>query len=229
MVITLTAEEMRVCMDFAYRCAENQQQIEFGQRDTAERGIPEIGRDNLIGKMAEVAFAKMLRERYNIYIELDFEFYPRGVWDRQDAKINDWRIDVKGTRGGGRWLLVEWSKLNFRQRDNDLSHLYVMASVAWDRETDSPVGTVDLIGCASINRLKPDEELTTIIRKGETLPGTRTAMQADNYGIRFNQLTTDWDFIINKITTEPPPDTDDYPNPYTGQTTAEILREKGRA
>ena len=30
-------------------------------------------------------------------------------------------------------MLIEWNKLNFRQRDNNLSHLYVMFSVDWDR------------------------------------------------------------------------------------------------
>lgn len=193
--ITLTAEEMRKCLDFAYRCAENQQKIEFGQQDTAERGVSEIGRDNLIGKMAEVAFAKMLRKRYGIIIELDFKFYPRGKWDGQDTVINGWKVDVKGTRQGGRWMLVEWSKLNFRQREDDLSHLYVMASVVWDRDTDLPTGAVDLIGSASINRLKPGTALTSVLHKGNPIPGSRsgTPLQADNYGIRFTDLTTDWD------------------------------------
>ena len=224
MVIRLTEEEIRRCVEFAYKCAGNQQRIEFGQRDTAERDVPEIGRDNLIGKIAEVAFAKMLRKRYHIDIDLDFNLYPRGEWDRQDMVINGWKIDVKGTKNNGRWMLIEWSKLNFRQRDDELSHLYVMASVAWDRSRDLPTGNVNLVGCASINRLKPDVKYTHVLRKGSFIPGTRSnkPLQADNYGIRFSHLTTDWDSIMRKITTEQPPDTDSYPNPYTGETTAEI-------
>ena len=123
MVIWLTEEELGRCREFSLRCAEQQQQIEFGQSDTAPRGVAEIGRDNLIGKIAEVAFAKMLRERYGLAVELDFNYYPRGVWDDQDTVINGWQIDVKGTRQGGRWMLIEWSKLRFRQKEGKLSHL----------------------------------------------------------------------------------------------------------
>ena len=60
MLIGLTREELALCEEFSLRCAEHQQQIEFGQSDTAPRQVGEIGRDNLIGKIAEVAFAKML-------------------------------------------------------------------------------------------------------------------------------------------------------------------------
>ena len=65
----------------------------------------------------------MMKENYGIDVPLDFNYYPRGQWDDQDAEINGWRIDVKGTRKGGRWMLIEWNKLNFRQRDNNLSPL----------------------------------------------------------------------------------------------------------
>ena len=77
MRISLSKAEIKRCNDFAYKCAENQQMIEFGQQDTVERSIREIGRDNLIGKIAETAF-KMLKNRYGISIKLTFEFYPRG-------------------------------------------------------------------------------------------------------------------------------------------------------
>lgn len=60
MIIELTHEELNKCSEFAYKCAQNQQSIEFGQSDTIPRLTNEIGRDNLIGKIAEVAFAKMM-------------------------------------------------------------------------------------------------------------------------------------------------------------------------
>lgn len=144
MRITLNEQEFANCVEFSKKCALNQQQIEFGQSDTKPRGTAEISRDNLIGKMAEVAFAKMLHECYGIEIELDFNYYPRGKWDDQDAEINGWRIDVKATRRGGRWMLIEWSKLDFRQKQDKLSHLYVMASVDWDRGYDLPHRDVEL-------------------------------------------------------------------------------------
>ena len=100
MHIVLTKSEIDKCIEFSYKCAEAQQAIEFGQDDTVPRGIEEIGRDNLIGKVAEVAFSKMLLRDFDLKVPLDFECYPRGKWDDQDTIINGWRIDVKGTRWG---------------------------------------------------------------------------------------------------------------------------------
>lgn len=95
MIVELTREELQKCNEFAYKCAQNKQSIEFGQSDTIPRSANEIGRDNLIGKIAEVAFAKMMLQDFNIKIELDFEYYPRGEWDDQDTIINDWNLFLK--------------------------------------------------------------------------------------------------------------------------------------
>lgn len=220
MIIELTKAEIDLCEEFAHKCAENQQEIEFGESDTVPRSKKEIARDNLIGKIAEVAFEKMLLNNYNLHIQLDFKYYPRGKWDSQDAVINDWKIDVKGTRQGGKWMLVEWGKINFRQKDKDLSHLFVMASVFWDRVNDIPTGKVNLIGYASILKLQDGISTTQILRKGSLLPETRNpvALQADNFGIKFEDLESNWDFVINYILNHKPPTLDDYPNPYTGKT-----------
>lgn len=225
MIIELSKEEIKKCEKFSFKCAKNQQEIEFGQTDTVPRNIKEIGRDNFIGKLTEVAFAKMLAEKYDIHVKLDFEYYPRGEWDGQDTIINDWKIDVKGTRKGGKWMLVEWSKINFRQRDKDLSHLFVMGSVHWDRETDLPTGKVELVGCASILKLKNNVDTTKILRKGSLLPDTQNPvhLQADNFGIKFKDLNKDWDFIINYILENKPPELDNYPNPYTGETYKDLF------
>ena len=223
--ILLSAEELEKCITFSKQSAINQQAIEFGQKTTKARGTSEIARDNLIGKIAEVAFSKMLRENYGLDVPLDFNYYPRGQWDNQDAVINGWRIDVKGTRKGGHWMLIEWSKLNFRQRDNNLSHVYVMFSVDWDRSADRPTGRVSYEGAASLSKLSADCPTTYVLRKGETIPGTKTHLQADNYGIRFRDLYKHLNhFVAYLQEQEPPPTlTDNYKNPYTGQTTAEIL------
>lgn len=74
-----------------------QQQIEFGQSDAAPRRIKEIGRDNLIGQIAEEAFSKMMKGKYNLDVPLDFEYYPGGKWYAQDAVVNGCKIDNKGT------------------------------------------------------------------------------------------------------------------------------------
>ena len=81
--IRLTPEELDQCIDFARRSAPTQQKIEFGSHDTKPRDPKEVARDNLIGKIAEVAFSKMMKANYGLDIPLDFEIYPRGKWDQQ--------------------------------------------------------------------------------------------------------------------------------------------------
>ena len=111
--LTLTEDEMRKCTVFSNKSAETQQAIEFGQKDTKARLVKEIARDNLIGKMAEVAVARMLRDEYRIHVPVIFDIYPRGEWDDCDIQIKTWTIDIKSTRTG-RWLLFETGKLNMR-------------------------------------------------------------------------------------------------------------------
>lgn len=227
--IYLTESELEKCREFSLISARSQQAIEFGQRTTKARSVNEIARDNLIGKIAEVAFGKMMKENYGIDVPLDFNYYPRGQWDNQDAVINGWRIDVKGTRKGGQWMLIEWNKLNFRQRDNNLSHLYAMFTVDWDREKDQPTGRASYKGAVSLNKLKAGCSTTVILRKGTKLPGTGAYLQADNYGIRFKDLYKHLNHLVGYLTADAPPQsmTDNFRNPYTGQTTLEIIGQSG--
>ena len=223
--IVLTDAEMDKCREFSRISAASQQAIEFGQHTTKARPEKEIARDNLIGKMAELAFSKMMKENYRIDVPLDFNYHPRGQWDGQDAEINGWRIDVKGTRSGGRWMLIEWNKLDFRQRDNNLSHLFVMFTVDWDRSADQPTGEVSYQGAASLTKLKESVPTTVVLRKGAVIPGTQTHLQADNYGIRFGDLYKHLNHLVKFLLKAPPEQslTDNYKNPYTGETTREII------
>lgn len=223
--IVLTDAEMDKCREFSRISAASQQAIEFGQHTTKARPEKEIARDNLIGKMAEVAFSKMMKENYGIDVPLDFNYYPRGQWDGQDAEINGWRIDVKGTRSGGRWMLIEWNKLDFRQRDNNLSHLFIMFTVDWDRSADQPTGEVSYQGAASLAKLKESVPTTVVLRKGAVIPGTQTHLQADNYGIRFGDLYKHLNHLVKFLLKAPTEQslTDNYKNPYTGEKTREII------
>lgn len=223
--IVLTDAEMDKCREFSRISAASQQAIEFGQHTTKARPEKEIARDNLIGKMAEVAFSKMMKENYGIDVPLDFNYYPRGQWDGQDAEINGWRIDVKGTRSGGRWMLIEWNKLDFRQRDNNLSNLFIMFTVDWDRSADQPTGEVSYQGAASLAKLKESVPTTVVLRKGAVIPGTQTHLQADNYGIRFGDLYKHLNHLVKFLLKAPTEQslTDNYKNPYTGETTREII------
>lgn len=216
-IITLTEEEMSLCKQFSINSAKSQQAIEFGQSDTKVRDVLEIARDNLIGKMAEIAFSRMLKEEFDIDIPLDFEIYARGRWDDNDIIINGWNIDIKSTRIG-HWLLIEWSKLNFRQKQGKLPHALFMCKTPWNMKEDRPKGTVELVGCISLNKLKQGSPNVITIHKGHYLPGTTTRMQADNFGIEFKYLNNNWHDTIDYMLHNPPVSLDTYPNPYTGRT-----------
>lgn len=223
--IRLTEEELARCIEFSRTSAPNQQAIEFGQHTTKARSSREIARDNLIGKIAEVAFSKMMKENYGIDVVLDFNYYPRGQWDNQDAVINGWRIDIKGTRKGGHWMLIEWNKLNFRQHHNNLSHVYLMFTVDWDRNKDLPTGRVSYEGAVSLEKLRHGCPTTCILRKGDFIPGTNTRLQADNYGIHFKDLYKHLNHLVAFLTENEPllAITNNFCNPYSGKTTAELL------
>ena len=122
-------------------------------------------------------------------------------------------------------MLIEWNKLNFRQRDNNLSHLYAMFSVDWDRTKDLPTGRVSYEGAVSLKKLQPGCQTTRILRKGDALPGTHTVLQADNYGILFRDLYKHLNHLVAYLTKQKPPEslTKNFENPYTGRTTAQIL------
>ena len=226
--IRLTEEELAKCIEFSSTSAPNQQAIEFGQHTTKERSSQEIARDNLIGKIAEIAFSKMMKENYGIDVALDFNYYPRGKWDDQDAVINGWRIDIKGTRKGGHWMLIEWNKLNFRQRHNNLSHVYLMFTVDWDRNKDLPTGKVSYEGAVSLEKLRHGCSTTRILRKGDLIPGTNTRLQADNYGIHYKDLYKHLNHLVAYLLENEPPLslTADFLNPYSRKTTTQILTAK---
>lgn len=202
-IVYLTPDELDKCKKFSEESAKTQQRIEFGQDDTMPRSVKEIARDNLIGKMAEVALKKFLYDRYRIETAVDFNVYARGVWDNNDLVINDWQIDIKSTRSG-HWFLIEWSKLSFRQRQKKLPNAFFMCRTPWNRDNDIPKGMVEICGALSLKGLCSGSPMIRTLRKGDLIPGTTTHLQADNYGIKFNNLNHDWDNIIYTMLTSKP-------------------------
>lgn len=202
--IQLTNTELQMCIDFSRNSAPTQQDIEFGQSDTVPRSNAEIGRNTLIGKIAEVAFSKLI-EKYGIHIDLDWNIYNRGVYDDQDADINGWKVDVKGTREGGHYMLIEHNKLNFRLNEGKLSHIYAMFSVGWNRKNDLPTGTATYVGAATLQYMRDTFPKTIVLKKGELLPGTRYPihLQADNFAINFDNLDKRIDGLVSLLRRDP--------------------------
>lgn len=207
--VQLTDKDFKKCVDFSYRSAESQQSIEFGNHRTKARTTAELARDNLIGKLAEVAFSYVLHRTYGIQIDLDFNIYPRGIWDSDDLTLFGQPIDVKATRSGGRWLLVELNKLEFRKKENKLPFAFLFAVTAWNRDRDEYTGEVTLAGYSLLEQIcHPDRigvrnptlcegiPYTQFLREGDLIPGTNTRLQATNCARPVSQIERDWDKLI---------------------------------
>ncbi len=209
--IVLTEYEMQRCVSFSNESAKTQQAIEFGQSDTVPRRTQEIARDNLIGKMAETAVSRMLREDFGLHYAVNFDIYPRGEWDDFDLQINSWNIDIKSTRIG-QWLLFEVDKLRMRQNQavNNLPDAVFMCRTPWIRESDSPEGSVELIGSVSLKTLLSPSKKVLRLKKGDFIPYTKSRLQAENFAINFRDLNSDWELIINYMLKNPPPDVSAY-------------------
>lgn len=207
MIILLNDHEFKKCKEFSIKSAKDQQRIEFGQSDTQQRTVNEIAKDNFIGKSAEIAFAKMIKEKFEYHIDLDFNYYPRGAWDKEDCIINGWKIDIKSSKAG-KWLLIEFNKIEFRVKHNELPHLFIFAVNEW--KDNKPTNKVQLMGIAFLKHLRKDKEHTLILKKGDLIPNTNTRLQADNFAIHSDHLFKKWDEIIEYILSNKPPDISDY-------------------
>jgi len=77
----------------------------------------------------------------------------------------------------------------------------------------------------SLAKLKDGVPATVTLRKGSVLPGTKTHLQADNFGIQFNNLYKHLNHMVEYLLAAPPAPalTDNFKNPYTDETTVEIL------
>ena len=201
--VTLTETEIQNCREFAKKCAKTQQAIEFGQADTAERSFAESERDILIGKLAEVAVAKMLKTEFGIEASLDFSVYPRGIWDSNDLIINGWNIDIKSTRTG-KWFLIEWNKLYFRDAEGKMPHAFIPCRTEWDMEHDIPRNKVEIEGFITTEEILRSTYHTVTMRKGTCIPGTAAKLQADNYGILFDNIPNDWNAVAARLSEKPP-------------------------
>lgn len=177
--VKFTPKQMKPAIEFAIRAAKTQQAIEFGNGRTTPRPEKEIERDIVIGKLAELAVWKVLGAG-----EVDYAIYPRGKWDDQDLIIEGQRIDVKASRPGSRWLLVEQSKLEFRKREGKEPDAFVFCVTGWDRECDIPTGEVQVVGWASLRMVLGGERLS----EGCYLPGTKVKLQASNYALHASRL-----------------------------------------
>jgi len=194
MMIELTEHEYLMCVLFAEQSARSQQRIEFGNHKTEKRPLREVREDTLCGKMGEVAVAKFLRG-YSLRLPVNYEVYPRGEWDDEDFIVNGLSVDVKTTQRG-RSLLLEKNKVDFRVKQGKFPDIIILC------RADVETLKVCIIGCISTKKLiDPSNDKVRRLRAGENIPGTNTALQADNYCVFFEDLCdvkTAFDFILKE-------------------------------
>ncbi|MEM3629320.1 MAG: hypothetical protein QXE06_08145 [Candidatus Bathyarchaeia archaeon] len=127
MKVTLGLDEYRQCMFFALRMWYSGGKSTLDWRRAGRRDIGDYMSDHMQGKLAEVGFAKMLREHYGIFAEVDLEVRP-GIQvvnetdikmvtikgERRRPKI---KIDVKATTPKSKYFLVDAREFQNRRYD----------------------------------------------------------------------------------------------------------------
>lgn len=180
--VELTDYEMELCRMFSTESARTQQHVEFGQRGTFVRDDRETARDTMIGKMAEVAVARLIDQQFGLRLPVNFQVYPTGG-DADDFCINGWHIDVKATRTG-HFLFYEVHKMRRRQLDGTMPDVIIACRTPWDMQEDIPKGNfVHVAGCVSRQRL-----MHSLLLQGERIPGTMCRMQTSNYYADFDEV-----------------------------------------
>lgn len=200
MRIIIPETSMAKCKSFAIEVEKYTVSTEFRQSDNSPRSRNEKIKDTLMGKLGEEAFAIFLKQKYNIDVDLDFNIYKtKEKGDDQDVELNGFRIEIKSTRSRSKWLLVDFSNLISKEKIDKLPHVYVLCIVGWDKENDTPLNHVDIVGYAPHTRFKSGYKNTRIISKGQCLPNTNCRLQASNYGIHIDNLRKDFEYLIDSL------------------------------
>lgn len=113
----VTPADVSECLDFALNVQQSRRQ--FGS--TLDRRPEDVVADTLEGKIAEIVAQQFLRQ-FGINIILDFALYDRNQTDEgQDIwavhvdstyYASGFRLDIKATGFGSRWLLLEEHKFH---------------------------------------------------------------------------------------------------------------------
>ena len=217
--IVIPKEKVRECWAFSKECAKSQQSFEFGEANSHHRPADEIARDNMIGKLGEVALQQLFA-KFGIDVDLDMSIYGVGEWDRCDVEFNGWMLDVKCTQRGSHFL-IEWNKLQFRADADELPHYFVMTRLARNNSItlngpESDTIGVDLVGYIDVRELVESNPSVLVLEPGDCIPGTNTPVTAKNFCIPFADITklnNDWAHLAEQLNTETPFDLSTYRAP----------------
>ena len=175
--LILTSDEFERCKKFSEESAKTQREHRSG--GTQIRGLNQIEEDTQRGKVGEVIALKFLRQSpLNITeVKLDFDIYPRGKWDEQDFTLHGKRIAVKSAKWFSRWLLIETKDLG----RGDVYDYYILVVIAKDFKSG------EIKGYATKDEILNGKAMMKL-KKGEKIPNTNTALDADNNAIHSKDL-----------------------------------------
>lgn len=183
---------------FAYESAESTRKKQSGGKKV--RSVKETKRDIRQGKVGEVII-KLFLELYGVpNITLDFENYGTGRWDEADMVIGDKSISIKSTKPYGRWLLINTKDIN----RGDVYDYFILVTIDFSKGKENCLPSGVIRGYIDKKRLLSDDPIVKHLKQGEFIPGTRTRLDADNYGVHSNDLykTEAWTSLINLLIKE---------------------------
>jgi hypothetical protein len=132
--VVLGSNEYRECMFFALRMWYSGGKSTLDWRRAGRRDIGDYVSDHMQGKLAEIGFAKMLKERYGIHAEVDLEVRPgirvvnetdiKMVIVRGERRRPKIKIDVKATTPKSKYFLID-----LREFQNRIYDAYVLVLV----------------------------------------------------------------------------------------------------
>ena len=167
-VVSLLEDDYVQCVLFALASYYNNIQTTMDFASTGvKRDVGDYVNDITIGKLAEMAVKRFLQERYDLEVDLDFDFYEdasqvddgdiRWIKMKDGTKIARPQlhpIDIKSTKGSSKWLLIRKEEFGNRAYD-----MYISVKVSIPESH-----LIDFLGGEKIDAmvasLKEDSELS---------------------------------------------------------------------
>jgi hypothetical protein len=217
--VVLSLDEYRECLFFALRMWYIGRKTTLDWRRAGRRDIGDYISDHVEGKLAEIAFAKMLRERYGIEASVDLEVRPGArVVNETDIKLVSVggvrrrpriRIDVKSTTPESKYLLIDAREFESRRYD---AYVLVLVDLPRDhlvrfladrielppdlRQAVAPLSSIEAVVAGFAYR-EDVETRGRLYRAGERLPDPENPrrklvqLKVDNYGLPISGLRRD--------------------------------------
>lgn len=185
----LNNEDFKLCEDFSKNSAGTQREYRSGGSHFRSKHL--IEKDTLRGKVGEFIVKKFLKQDpLSIKdIELDFNVYERGKWDKEDFILSKTRFSVKSVKWFSKWLLLETKDI----LRGDIYDTYILVAV------DENFRGGNVKGFATKDEILYDSK-TLKLKKGDYIPKTNTVLDADNHARHSNYLNNsldDWQDLVS--------------------------------